>query len=233
MSETKVKKSIFKKWWFWVLAIIIAFAINGGGEEESTPQQTAAPASTTQTSSSETKEEPKTEENKEEPVKEEDTVKKYKSGTYMVGSEIEPGLYKSEGNVSYWARLSDFTGSFDDIITNGNPMNGSELVEINENDKGFETSGSGYWYKIDPTTYTGESLTSFSDGTYLVGKDIQPGTYKNTGSVNYWARLSGFSGDLNDILANGNPMDSTEIVKILPSDKGFTTSGGGTWNKVD
>ncbi|MEU5894458.1 hypothetical protein ABZ835_48000 [Streptomyces sp. NPDC047461] len=43
-------------------------------------------------------------------------------GTFLVGKEVEPGTYRSEGKGSfgcYWARLSDTTGESDAIIANG------------------------------------------------------------------------------------------------------------------
>jgi hypothetical protein len=68
----------------------------------------------------------------------------------------------------------------------------------------------------------------FGNGTHLVGEDVEPGTYRSTGtSLCYWARLSGFGGQLDDIIANGN--NTPEIVTIDASDEGFETSGCGTW----
>jgi hypothetical protein len=74
------------------------------------------------------------------------------------------------------------------------------------------------------------SKTEFNDGMYFVGVDI-PGTYKNGGGDGcYYARLKGFGGT-NNIIANNNT-DSTAIVTINASDKGFQSSGCGTWKKV-
>lgn len=41
----------------------------------------------------------------------------------------------------------------------------------------------------------------FGDGTYAVGVDFQPGTYRAPGS-SFWERLSGFGGTLDEIIAN-------------------------------
>ncbi|NRF94421.1 hypothetical protein HQN89_26265 [Paenibacillus frigoriresistens] len=121
-----------------------------------------------------------------------------------------------------------FTDNMNEIIANGNPS-GSDVVEIKATDKGFQTSGSGKWRLVDDR-YAPTKLTEFGDGTYIVGKDIDPGTYKSDG-VDYWARLKNFSGDMNAILANGNP-DGQEIVEIAASDVGFSTHGGGKWKKI-
>jgi hypothetical protein len=69
------------------------------------------------------------------------------------------------------------------------------------------------------------------DGTHNVGDDIAAGTYRSTGDEScYWARLAGFSGELDDILANGN--NAPEIVSISRTDAGFETRGCGDWVPV-
>lgn len=68
------------------------------------------------------------------------------------------------------------------------------------------------------------------DGTWLVGEDIEPGVYRNSGdgSSCYWERLSGLSGELGDIIANGIP-DGPVVVEIAGSDVAFSSQGCGTW----
>jgi len=71
---------------------------------------------------------------------------------------------------------------------------------------------------------------SFGDGTKIVGRDIKPGTYRTRVRAPgcYWARLAGFSGELGDILANGNETGPV-IVTIRPGDKGFDCRQCGIW----
>ena len=73
-----------------------------------------------------------------------------------------------------------------------------------------------------------------SDGTWQVGVDVQPGTYRNSGGSKgcYWERLSGFSGASSDRLANGLSANQ-QIVTIEPSDAGFTSEDCGVWFRVD
>ncbi len=74
--------------------------------------------------------------------------------------------------------------------------------------------------------------SSFGDGTFVIGTDIQSGTYRNSGGENcYYARLSGFGGTNNDITANDNT-NSSAIVTIQSTDKGFTSQRCGTWTKI-
>jgi hypothetical protein len=71
---------------------------------------------------------------------------------------------------------------------------------------------------------------NFSDGTYQVGPDIQPGTYRTReGSPGcYYARLRGFSNEINDILANANTY-APAVVTIKSTDAGFQSQGCGLW----
>ncbi|GAA1157988.1 hypothetical protein [Nesterenkonia sandarakina] len=73
-----------------------------------------------------------------------------------------------------------------------------------------------------------EENTIPGSGVYMVGEDIQPGTYRSEGDRCYWARLSGFSGTLGDILANDN-VSGSAYVTIAPTDMAFETSRCGDW----
>jgi len=73
---------------------------------------------------------------------------------------------------------------------------------------------------------------TFGDGTYLVGVDIQPGTYRSdTGEGCYWARLRNFTGGLGSLIANDNPAGPA-IVKIGAKDKGFHSQRCGRWTRI-
>ncbi len=73
--------------------------------------------------------------------------------------------------------------------------------------------------------------STFGDGTWRVGTDIEPGTYRTKGSDGcYWERIAGFSGTFGDIIANDNA-SGPAVVKIFPSDAGFTSKGCGTWTR--
>jgi hypothetical protein len=68
------------------------------------------------------------------------------------------------------------------------------------------------------------------NGTFRVGKDIKPGTYRTrtASSGCYYERLRGFSGNLNDIIAN-DLTDTPAIITIAAKDKGFHTMDCSTW----
>ncbi len=68
----------------------------------------------------------------------------------------------------------------------------------------------------------------FGKGTLLVGIDLEAGVYTiDPGSSCYWERLSGVSGDFDEIITNGNASDRT-VVAIVESDFAFN-SGCGLW----
>jgi hypothetical protein len=79
--------------------------------------------------------------------------------------------------------------------------------------------------------YSVNARSSFGDGIWLVGEEIQPGTYRSpAGGSCYWARLSGFGG-FDDIIINGG-FTRNQTVTISASDKGFESSNCGTWVKI-
>ena len=77
----------------------------------------------------------------------------------------------------------------------------------------------------------------FGKGTWLVGDDIEPGLYRvvieGSGILDscYWARLSGLSGEFEDLIANDNAQ-GTAYVEIMATDVAFETTCG-PWMKVE
>jgi hypothetical protein len=149
-------------------------------------------------------------------------------GTWEVGRDIKPGTYRTREPAffCYWARLKSFSGSLSSIIANDN-LTGYGVVTIRSTDRGFETNGCPTWTK-DLSQVT-ESRTRFGEGTFIVGTDLRPGTYRNTGGeFCYWARLRDFRGQLSSIISNDLASRRT-IVTIRSTDQGFESSGCGTW----
>lgn len=72
-----------------------------------------------------------------------------------------------------------------------------------------------------------EENTIPGDGVFVVGEDIEAGTYVSEGGTNcYWARLDSTSGG--DLLANGLP-GGPVTVTISGSDAAFKTKGCAEW----
>jgi hypothetical protein len=157
----------------------------------------------------------------------------FDDGDWIVGTDIQPGTYRlrEEPFLCYWERLSGFSGSLDEIIANGNES-GYAIVTIGKSDAGFSSSGCGTWTS-DLSAVTESPKAPFQDGTYIVGTDVAPGTWRSSGGDDlcYSERLKGFGGTLSSIIAN-NVGSTGMIVTIRSTDKGFSSSGCGTWTKI-
>ena len=65
----------------------------------------------------------------------------YGEGTYVVGTDIQPGVYHTAGSPDcYWARLSGLD-PMNDIITNS-VSSGPQTVQVMASDKAFMVQGS-------------------------------------------------------------------------------------------
>ncbi|MFE2009797.1 hypothetical protein [Streptomyces sp. NPDC059491] len=75
------------------------------------------------------------------------------------------------------------------------------------------------------------------DGTFLVGEEVRPGTYRSGGPTDpaapdcYWARLKGTSGDVSEIIANGSGKGQATVT-VLDADTAFQTSGCQVWKRI-
>ena len=155
----------------------------------------------------------------------------FSDGTHVVGQDVGPGTYRTRvGSPGcYYARLAGFGGTLEDITANEN-TDAPAVVTVSPNDKGFVSRGCGIWTQ-DLSAITADRAT-FGDGIYIVGTDIQPGTYRNNGQQGcYYERLSGFGGVLGETIANENT-DSPAVVTIFPTDKGFKSARCGIWSLI-
>lgn len=74
--------------------------------------------------------------------------------------------------------------------------------------------------------------TTFGDGSWVVGKDIAPGTYTTMGKDGcYWERERDTSGLSASILANDTG-SGPSVVTILPTDGGFKSLNCGEWSPL-
>lgn len=84
---------------------------------------------------------------------------------------------------------------------------------------------------LTPPPPPGPKTSIETDGTFIVGSDIAPGTYRSPGKYGcYWARLRSL--DTGDIIDN-NVNDGPQVVQILPGDRAFMTRNCGNWHKID
>jgi hypothetical protein len=103
------------------------------------------------------------------------------------------------------------------------------VVTISASDKGFYSDMCGTWTSDLSAILSPGTIPA---GTYIVGTDMTPGTYRSAaGAVACrWARLSGFGGTNEEIIGDGGPSTGA-VVTISASDKGFRSSLCGFWMK--
>ena len=151
-----------------------------------------------------------------------------------MGLDIPSGLFRSvngTGAFCYWERLSGFGGTSGEIIAN-DIGGGPALVNIEATDKGFASSSCATWSQV-VGPITASPAASFDAGTFIVGTEVAPGTWRSngTGTGCYWARIRAFSGNLGDIITNYFGSASA-VVTISATDVGFSSSRCGVWTKV-
>jgi hypothetical protein len=154
-----------------------------------------------------------------------------KAGTHIVGSDIQPGIYRGEAGNSlfdscYWGRMSDLTGDFEALLANDNAI-GQFYIHILDTDFAVETKCDLVLLDSIP-----ESLDEYpqviAPGTYLIGSDIKAGIYRGEAGEDflescYWARLRGVSGNFDELLANDNSTGQY-FVQVTETDFALSTT---------
>jgi len=153
-----------------------------------------------------------------------------KAGTYKVGTGgIKPGTYYASATAGcYWERRSSAGSSLSGIIANDfRGSSGRVVVTIKSTDRYFKTDREcGSWRPL-----VGTISSSAGNGTHVVGKHIRAGLYRTTNASGscYWEIVSGFGGTFGEIVENDRTSARTNYVYVYANDKGFTSSGCGTW----
>ncbi len=114
----------------------------------------------------------------------------------------------------------------DSILANGNGV-GQYYVEIVVGDYAFETACEMLFLPVLPEP-PAEFPQQIPPGMYLVGIDIQPGTYKGqTGTeieeTCYWERLRNVLGEMDSIITNDNASGQFYI-EVQSSDFALSTA---------
>ena len=155
-------------------------------------------------------------------------------GTWLVNTEIAPGRYFSNPSAGcYWARLSGTGGTLAEILANEITVFNSpqEIVDISSSDYAFSSSNCGTWSR---SPVPAPAAGSIPPGRWLVGQQVPAGEYvADVQTSCYWERLSGFSGNLRDVIANDFVgAAGRQIVSLSSSDAGFYSSSDcGTWSR--
>ena len=161
-------------------------------------------------------------------------------GTYRVGEDIPPGLYRSDApsEACEWRRLRTLEAATapaddDDVI---GFWEGSALsfVDIAPTDAYFTTRGCGVWATATPRITPGDP---FGDGIWLVTLEVAPGRYRAAPDAEgcAWYRLGGFTGELlkgddSHLWKDLTNIGTTHIIDIAERDAGFVSEGCGEWS---
>lgn len=155
-------------------------------------------------------------------------------GWYLVNSEIAPGFWRSNaGSIScYWERDKDLNRTLDSILGNYFGNSGG-LIHILSSDLIVEFNGCGTWTYLPPDyqkILQPNATSLHSDGVYMIGVDIAPGTWRTIGGYSncYWERDRDALGSLGDIISNYFGL-AGGFITIAPTDLQVKIDGcGGT-----
>ena len=146
------------------------------------------------------------------------------SGTYIVGADIAPGLYRGEvpedANGCSWQRLSSFRGDSDSIIGSDTTWKGQYYLEVFDSDYAVT-------FTCPVTAFSTETATPVEDddiklGAYIVGFDIAPGLYRGEVPEDAfgcsWKRLSSFRGDRDSVIEIDTISEGQYYIEVVDSD---------------
>lgn len=210
MSDSAVKKSLFKRWWFWAIAVIIVIAVTRGGNKDNEGTPSPSPGNTQNNTTINNTAVPQ---NTAPAVTAEGTgtggkFVSYREGMYKIGADLPAGEYIiiSEGFLpAYYQVSSDSSGSLDSIVSNDN-FNGNRYITVSEGQY-LEIKGS-IAYSADNAPALRSADGKYGEGMYKVGRDINAGEYKVTpeeGSIPGYVEVAKDSkGALDSIISNDN-----------------------------
>lgn len=125
-------------------------------------------------------------------------------GTYMVGKDVKPGLYEGTAtDTCFWARLKDASGTADSILASNNSV-GQYYIRVKSTDYALRTDCQLSFIPAVPQVAR-QMPAKIDPGMYLVGIDIQQGTYQGqAGAGNCtWERLRDVDGTPDAIIVEG------------------------------
>ncbi|WDZ88872.1 hypothetical protein [Nocardiopsis sp. HUAS JQ3] len=117
----------------------------------------------------------------------------------------------------------------------GETAGGSAAEEADEETAAAEEPAAEEAVEEQPAEEEPETPSGIGNGIHRVGEDIEPGTYTTDGPnpdgilpMCYYARLSGLSGELDDIIANNN-IEGPGSVVVQEGDVALELSGDCEW----
>ncbi len=151
------------------------------------------------------------------------------NGMYLVGKEVEPGLYKIDsGDLDLYHTVQTYSKITDEYDYRTNYFSGNYgYVEVKETDVIVNVDGTMTRVYADELPENNRTILN-RGGMYLVGKDIAPGVYRVIADEDDCSWIDVFSiitSDNNDYYATGNSMGSGYI-EILDTDVSVVVRAG-------
>lgn len=153
----------------------------------------------------------------------------YSDGLYKVGTDIQPGLYKVTHvkdifMAGYVDKHSDNSLSYESKTASRLYM-GDGYLRIKETDSYINVVG----LDLDSSPIKEDIKTTIEEGMYIVGKDIEPGTYKleivlSEYEGGLFERLSDVSLETEDIIESKFYEEAT-TVEVKASDYAISIAG--------
>lgn len=158
-------------------------------------------------------------------------------GSHLVGKDLLAGIYRTNGGtgqsgICEWSQLRGLSGNYTDRIASGSGYREPQIIKIEASDAAFFTVGCGTWQVLSLG-----SREFFGDGAYLVGSELQAGTYRTDGGdgverICQWTRLKGLSGAFLDQAGVGSGYRKPQLITISTGDAAFVSAGCGVWRMV-
>lgn len=209
------------------LAVVFGLGLgpDGGDDDEATVTGGDDPTATTGTATETTA------------PAEPEPVDTFEDGLHLVGRDIEPGRYIAVGlsGGCDWARLADTAGA--QPIATVESFGGQAVVEIDPGDAAFRSQNCGLWERYTPPP--GPPATTVTDGDWVVGEQVEPGSYQSDvaqASQCTWTRARGFSHTADQVVeAHSSPIylgnAPPEVVELQAGDL-FSSQNCEPWAKV-
>ncbi len=149
------------------------------------------------------------------------------SGTYKVGTDIEPGEYfiKCTSYNCYIQLSSNSSGTFNSIIANDN-ISTHTYITVRDGEYLTVTGGKlAFSANVDPQTPNSDG--SYSEGMYKVGKDIPAGEYKIVATNSCYIEVASNSNHtFNSIISNNNIEVGTSTYITVSEGQYLKVNGG-------
>jgi hypothetical protein len=160
----------------------------------------------------------------------------FEDGLHLVGRDVVAGRYIATGlsGGCAWERFADVETT--EPLAAAESVVGQAIVDIAPQDAAFRSQSCGVWESYQPPT--APPATTISEGDWVVGDQIEPGTYQSdvaTSTFCTWTHASGFTHAAQEvILSHTTPYLGTDppaVVELQPGER-FTTQHCDPWTLI-